>query len=628
MIIFDFETTNQRKGSALVPSNRVVMVSWCVNGGPVQNWTGLHIMEAKEFWRDLNAADSACAYNAKFEMQWLKRLGFDIDSIKWHDPMLAYKVLLGNVKAQMSMDAVARTHGFDTKDKMIDAMMRGGVCPSEMPQKRLRARCNRDVRVTRSLHVALSKKLRERKQVHLYRNRCDFSVVLTHIEAEGMLLDAERVREEYGKYAQEVGRLKQQLDKLTGGINMNSPDQKAHYLYGTLKFPEKKGYKGKPLRNKPSKQFPDGRPKTDKDTMLWLMGQAETDDQKQFVSLQMAYSKAHAALSKNLEFFEGVCREYGGRFHANFNQTVAATHRLTSSGTPLTFKMYGGKEKSVQFQNMPREFKRCFVAPDGYVCVEVDAMQLEFRVAAFVGDDAQARRDIDDPDFDAHCKSASVMNGIPYDDFLKGYRAGSKELKGMRQGAKSDTFKPLYGGTRGTPEQEKYYRAFAERYAELHAAQETWLAEVIRTGKHRTAWGMEFEFDVYVDKRGVAMDRKRFRPVGPSVFNYPVQNLATAEIVPISICALYRRCKEQQLNVKFVNTVHDSIICYVKKAHLNRFWFAAQQAFTTDVYEHLQWMYGIEFTVPLGAEMVVGSHWNEGDEFVYDDVVNWRNENE
>lgn len=627
-IFFDLETTNLRKGTALEPSNRIVMVSWCVDDGPIRNFTG-PIESAAEFWKDLGRSNSAVAFNAKFEMHWVKRCGFDIDNIRWHDPMLGEKVLLGNVTKPMSMDKVAERYGLDTKDPMIDAMMKGGVCPSEMPQKRLRARCNRDVRVLRSLHRRIAKRLREREQLHLYRNRCDFAVVLTHIEAEGMLLDANRVEVAHGTYARRLAEVQTKLDELTGGINMNSPDQKAHFLYGTLGFPERTR-SGKPWRNKPSKQFPDGRPKTDADTITWLLTQATTDKQKKFVELQREYSKTNAALSKNLEFFRGVCLERGGKFHAQFNQTIAATHRLTSSGMPLFFECYG-KEKSVQFQNMPREFKRLFKAPnDDYYIVEVDAMQLEFRVAAYVGDDKQARKDIHDPDFDAHCRTAAVMQNVEYKTFLGWYRheGGPKDYehaKKWRQEAKPDTFKPLYGGTKGTPEQERYYKSFAKRYHELVARQETWLAEVAREGHFRTEWGMVFSFDTYMNRNGVLMNRRTSKPVGPQVYNYPVQNLATAEIVPIAICALYRRCKEGKVDVKFVNTIHDSIICYVHKDNIASFLNCASKAFTTDVYEHLSVIYGIEFDVPLGCEAVYGEHWNEGDEYIYDDVTEAEN---
>ena len=627
MFVFDFETTNYSYGSALDARNRILMVSWS-NGSncKVNTFVG-DIMQATPFWTDISTAPVLCAFNAKFEQHWLKRCGFDIDSKQWHDPMLAEKVLLGNRQLPVNLGATAERYGFDAKDAVIDSMMKAGVCPSEMPQKRLLARCVRDVRTTLSILLGQLDRLRQRDALHVYRNRCEFMTVLTHIEANGMDLDAKRVGEEYARYAAKVAKLGDKLREITGGINMRSPEQVAEFLYRKLKFPEKRGASGKIIRGKPSKKFPKGRPKTDKTTMLWLVGEAKTDKQKQFIGLRMDFSKANAALTKNLEFFKGVCDEYDGHFHAQFNQTVAATHRLTSSGLPLQFKQFD-KPKSVQFQNMPREFKKCFTAPKGYVIAEVDSMQLEFRVAAFLGQDKQALIDIADPDFDAHILSASKINDLDYAHLLQTYRNGGGLAKILRQQAKPHTFKPLYGGTKGTPGEERYYKYFAERYAGIGAAQENWLAEVLREDCLTLPWGMTFYWQTYVNKRGVAMNSATHKPVAPQVANYPVQNLATAEIVPIAIVALYKRCKEEKINVKFVNTVHDSVIVYVrdKRKHVQAFREAAEWAFTTAVYEHLRDFYGMEFTVPLGMEMIIGSHWGEGTETKHDDVDNRRKE--
>jgi DNA polymerase-1 len=449
--------------------------------------------------------------------------------------------------------------------------------------------------------------------------------VLTHIEANGMYLDYEVVMKHYARYATEAAESKRDLDELTGGINMRSGPQVAHFLYSELKFPEKRDKKGNALRNKPSKQFPDGAPRVDKMTMNWLATKCETPNQREFIALRQQYSKANAALTKNLEFFKGVCEEYAGKFHGQFNQTVASTHRLTASGMPLKFLQFD-KDKSVQFQNMPREFKDCFVAPEGYVVVEADAMQLEFRVAAFLGHDKQALADIADPDFDAHIFSASEINGLSYRPLLEDYRRHSSKAKVLRQRAKEHTFKPLYGGTKGTDGEERYYKKFAERYAGIAAEQENWLAEVMATGKLKLPWGMQFTWDVYINSRGLAMNRETNKPVGPQVSNYPVQNLATAEIVPIAIIYLYKACKEAGIDVIFVNTVHDSVICYVKNDEktIEAFKKIASAAFTSDVYNHLALLYGIDFDVPLGTEMKIGSHWGVGDEFKYDDVVNRR----
>ncbi len=629
VIYFDFETTNHRYGSALDERNRILMVSWAVNDGAVQTHRG-DIMACNKFWQALRRCSIACAFHAKFEMLWLMRCGYNIDHKLWHDPMLGEKVLLGNLRERVNLDEVSQRYGLPAKDVMIDSMMKAGVCPSAMPQDRLAKRCETDVRNLRKLHKCILSRLHHNDQIHLYRNRCEFEVLLAHIEREGMQLDGIVVQAEYDSYVKTVAALSASLDALTGGINMNSPDQKAHFLYGKLKFKERKGPGGRCLRNKPSKQFPKGRPKTDKQTLAWLATQAATIKQKDFIRLSTAYSKAHAALSKNLEFFMGICREYGGKFFAQFSQIVAATHRLTSSGMPLPFKIFGGREKSVQFQNMPREFKKCFDAPDGYRIVELDFPQLEFRVAAFLGQDKQAMKDIRNPDFDAHIFSASKIYAVDYDALLKLYRSGNQGAKEMRQNAKPHTFKPLYGGTKGTPGEEAYYKEFAARYQGIAAAQENWLSDVIRTGEHWTAWRMHFSWDTFIDKRGVIMDRRAMKPVGPQVYNYPVQNLATAEIVPIALVALYKRCQEEGLDVKFVNTVHDSVVCYVKIAgpHLHKFRQAAKWAFTTAVYEHLRTFYNIEFNVPLGVEITSGTHWGKGTVTIHDDVNTWRQDHE
>ena len=617
MLTFDFETTNHSKGSALDSRNRILMVVWQEDDGPRYSHVG-DITLATEFFKALDRNLVLCAYNAKFEQHWFLRLGLDIDRWAWHDPMLAEKVLLGNVQKPVNMGDVAERYGYDTKDRMIDSMMKSGVCPSEMPQKRLLARCMRDVRVTRQLLANQLDRLKQRDQLAVYRLRCDFTKVLTVIEHEGMLLDEALVRRELDTHQGRLAEVERELTEITGGINLRSTDQLAEFLYETLKFPERKVGK-RTLRGKPSKRWPEGKPKTDKLTMSWLAGRAKTEQQKEFIRLRQEYGKLNAALTKNLEFFDGVCEERDGKFNAVFNQTVAATHRLTSSGLPLQFEKYP-KPKSVQFQNMPRIFKKLFIAPEGYYVVEVDAMQLEFRVAAYLGQDKQAMADIADPDFDAHCRSGSVMNEIAYETFLEMYRSGVKEYKAMRQDAKPDTFKPLYGGTKGTPAQERWYKEFQTRYSGVYATQENWLADVNNSdGELVLPWGMRFHWDTY-QKNGVLFDKRTHKPVGPQVFNYPVQNLATAEIVPMAIIALYRRCKAAKLDVKFVNTVHDSIICYVRIEHIDAFLPEARQAFTTDVYERLELDYGLKFNVPLGAEIVYGTHWGEGKEIKHDDV--------
>lgn len=620
MIFFDLETTNLDHGSALNPSNRVVMVSWAVDDGPVKCYHG-DILDAAEFWKDYHAQDHVCAYNAKFEQHWLRRLRVDIHDKQWHDPMLAEYVLLGNQRPGLSLNKVARRYGQDTKDSYIDTLMQAGVCPSEMPVDRLRARNKRDVRVMREIYRQQRRLLAERKQLAVYRTRVALTPVLTEIEAAGMQLDPDRVRQEYDSYVGRKVELERALDQLTGGINLRSSDQLAEFLYEKLGFPERKDARGKYVRNKPSKRWPNGKPKTDKNTLAWLAGQAKTEQQKKFIRLRAEYGKVNAALSKNLEFFQGVCQHYNCVFRAVLNQAVTATHRLSSSG--LQIEIPGLGWRGVQFQNMPREFKRLFTAPPGYYIVEADFPQLEFRTAAFLGQDAQALRDISDPSFDAHVKSASVMRELDYDNLFECYKRGDRAAKAVRQDAKPDTFKPLYGGTKGTPAQERWYKEFQSRYSGIYSTQEGWLADVQASpsGELVTPWGMRFRWNFKTNRHGTPIDPATGKPIGPAVFNYPVQSLATAEIVPIALICLFRRVRQAGLDVTFVNSIHDSVVCIVKKAHLAEFNALVMQCFTESVYLYLWREYGLEFRVPLGVEITWGTHWGEGESLKYDDVT-------
>jgi DNA polymerase I-like protein with 3'-5' exonuclease and polymerase domains len=352
-----------------------------------------------------------------------------------------------------------------------------------------------------------------------------------------------------------------------------------------------------------------GKRKTDKHTLEAL--KAKTPEQRAFRSLRGKLGKVNAALSKSLEFFLGVCAEYGGTFHAVFNQTTTATHRLSSSGHRTWIELFEAF-KQVQFQNMARIFKPLFRAKrKGWLMMEVDGSQLEFRVAAELGGpDPQALADILDPDFDAHLTSAAAMADIPYDELLKRYRDGDKQAKTLRTEAKSETFKPLYGGEFGTKKQMRWYKAFVERYKGISRHQKAWVQEVLRTHKLITPWGMRY----YWPRASVS--RSGYVNVKSSVYNYPVQALATAEIIPMAVVYLWHRLKDCD-QVEMVNTVHDSVILEVHPDAIEFVRDEAIKAFGTDVYSYLAEVYGVEFQVPLGCGITIGEHWSEGDEENY-----------
>jgi hypothetical protein len=173
--------------------------------------------------------------------------------------------------------------------------------------------------------------------------------------------------------------------------------------------------------------------KTDKDTLaereLELSGPA-----RDFASAYVRYNALRMYLGTFVEGMKNNVDDHG-IVHPEFMQCVTATGRLSS--------------RNPNFQNMPRgntfEIRKVVESrfEDGKI-IEGDYSQLEFRVAGFLAHDEQAYADVR-AGTDVHSYTAGVIGC-------------------SRQEAKAHTFKPLYGGTTGTEAQQRYYRAFKEKY--------------------------------------------------------------------------------------------------------------------------------------------------------------------
>jgi len=509
--------------------------------------------------------------------------------------MLGERVLHTAKTVPVGLDAACARWGLPAKDPFIAALMKHGVCPSEMPGHLLRDRCRRDVETTAELYEIQRARMAEEGKLGVMLTRCILVPPLTEVAQAGVNLDRERVYEEYWRVSRELAEVSNELRKITGAVNMRSPKQKAKLIYETLGFEELTKYGGKPDRRPPNKLWPEGQPKTDAKTLVKL--KARTKTQKMFLELQKRQAKLDARLTKCLRFYKTVVDEYGGRFRAEFHQTRTETHRLSSTARQLYSSEFK-TELGAQLQNQPRDYKKLFCSPEPeYEVVEVDGAQLEFRVAAFLGQDRVACAEIV-AGRDIHRFSAAELFKVDE----------SAVDDKMRTAAKAETFKPLYGGRYGTDDQMRYYEAFRRKYAGITKVQAAWLHEVLQTKTLRMPWGMEFPFpNARMDDRGYCRDE-------PSVCNYPVQNLATAEIIPVSLTYLYWRCKLSGLRVRFVNTVHDSVVAAVHREDVEEFVELAKQAFLGDTYTYLDAVYGLEMNVPLGLGVKAGEHWGEGAE--------------
>jgi DNA polymerase I len=586
-VVLDFETTNHGGdyGSALNPDNHTVLS--VVNDrnrsfskgtkNSLSTW-GNELKQGRII--DLiERADFLVAHNAKFELQWLQRIGASIEHIVVWDTLLAEYILNGNARVALDLDSVAKRYGLGGKTSVVSLMIKNGIDCSDIPEEWLEEYCIQDVDLTYQVFLRQLEKAIELDLLPVIYTRCLACPVLADIEKNGMKLDEEAVMAKYGEVAGQVAQSRSILDRFGDGINWNSPDQVAELLYDKLGFDVPLNYRKEPMLTA------GGKRSVGKDALAAL--KPKTDEQKEFVAAYKEWNKLDDQMTKYLAKMEECIRKDDGILYANFNQSVARTMRLTSSG----------KKYKIQFHNFDRKLKPLFKPRfPGWLIEEDDGASLEFRVAGHLGRDTAIIQAIREK-FDVHRFTASVLNSVPLEAVTGD----------MRTAAKSDTFKPLYGGQSGTEAQKAYYAAFRERYPGITNTQNDWIRTVLESKQLVTETGHRFYWPTTkITRTGYITNRE-------SICNYPVQYLATGEIIPIALIYQWHKLKARKLESFLVNTVHDSIVAEIHPDEQEVYRYDVIKSFTTDVYRYLYLVYTISFTCPLGIGTKIGYHWGKGD---------------
>jgi len=274
-----------------------------------------------------------------------------------------------------------------------------------------------------------------------------------------------------------------------------------------------------------------------------------------------------------------------GRLHTSFNQTVAATGRLSSSDPNL--------------QNIPirgddgKRIRAAFIAADGCRLLVADYSQIELRLLAHLsGDpvlvDAFQRGD------DVHARTAAEVFGV-----LPG--AISAE---MRRAAKVINFGILYGmGPQRLArelnipvrEAERYITNYFERYAGVRAYLDGIKAEACQRGYVTTLLGRRRSLpDLASRDRGVAQAAER------TAANTPIQGSA-ADIIKLAMVAIDRRLRDEGMRAVMTLQVHDELVFEVAEADCERT--------ATVVREEMEHVFPL--AVPLRIDLGLGSSWAE-----------------
>jgi DNA polymerase-1 len=356
--------------------------------------------------------------------------------------------------------------------------------------------------------------------------------VLVDMEITGVMVDRALLGEIARGFNTELTGLELDIYRAAGGeFNINSTPQLRTVLFEKLKLPVQK-------RTKTG-------PSTDVEVLEQLAAMGH-----EVPRLLIEYRELSKLKSTYVDALPGYVNAETGRVHTSFNQTGAATGRLSSSDPNL--------------QNIPvrtrrgGEIRRAFVAPPGHLLLIADYSQVELRLLAHFSDD---------PAFvaafqrggDIHRQTAAVIFGVPESDVTSEMRARAKTIN----------FATIYGqGAQALSRQLGITlteaKAFIQHYFERFSGVRAWLDRTVEEARHKG-----FVETLFGRRRYIPELRDRnfsIRAFGErTATNSPLQGSA-ADLIKIAMIRIHAALREAKLQAKMLLQVHDELVFEIPEA--------------------------------------------------------------
>jgi DNA polymerase-1 len=274
-----------------------------------------------------------------------------------------------------------------------------------------------------------------------------------------------------------------------------------------------------------------------------------------------------------------------GRLYASFNQTVAATGRLSSSDPNL--------------QNIPiktalgQEIRAAFVAKRGSRLVKADYSQIELRLAAHIAHDEKMIETFR-AGLDIHAATAAWVYGVPPDQVNAEQRREAKTLNfGVLYGMGAQAFAREAGMS------VERARSFIGRYKEQYAGITRMVEETIRQTREQGYVETLFGRKRYIPE--IQSRDQRIRAQAERIaFNFPLQG-TQADILKKAMIALHAAFKERFPAVKLILTVHDELVAEAP---------ATESMAVAELMKRTMESV-ISLDVPLVVEVGIGANWRD-----------------
>lgn len=360
----------------------------------------------------------------------------------------------------------------------------------------------------------------------LHRIEMPLSEVLARMELAGVAVDVAYLHQLSGMLEGLLRTKEEEIYTLAGEpFNISSPKQLGQILFEKLRLPA-----GKKTRT--------GAYSTDAEVLEQLAVEHP------ICRSILEYRELSKLKSTYADVLPRLVHPSTGRIHTSFNQTVAATGRLSSSEPNL--------------QNIPirsevgRQIRRAFVAAPGNELLAADYSQIELRLLAHVSGDERLLQAFAE-DQDIHSATAMLLFGVPAEGV-------TPEL---RRKAKTVNFAVLYGMSDyglsqelGMPVQEA--RAFIENYFRQLPGVRRYIDETLEFARQHG-----FVVTLYGRRRYVPeinhANRNVRQAAERAAINSPLQGTA-ADIIKLAMIELDRRLRQEGWKAKVVLQVHDELV--------------------------------------------------------------------
>jgi DNA polymerase-1 len=513
------------------------------------------------------------AHNIKYDYLVLKKFGIEVKNL-YFDTMIASYLLAPGSRTH-DLDSLAFNE-FGYQMQPIEELIGKGKAQGNMrdvPLDKISFYACEDVDYTFRLKNLLLPRLKEEKLEKIFFDiEMPLTQILAEMEENGILLDIPLFKKLEKDVQKEITQLEKDIYKLAGEeFNINSPTQMKVVLFEKMELQKQVGFIKKT--------------KTGYSTAA-----SELEKMRglhPIIDKILSYRELSKLQSTYITTLPTMISKKDGRIHTNYNQTIAATGRLSSINPNL-------QNIPVGSTGVASEIRKGFIAGPGYKLLSVDYSQIELRVVAHLSEDKTMMKVFNENE-DIHSATAMQLYGI--DD-------PSKITKEMRRDAKTINFGVLYGvSSFGLSERVDMNRAeaadFIKKYFKAYSSVDKFLKEVIEETKKKG----------YVSNE---LGRKRYMPeINSSQFmvragaeraaiNMPIQSLA-ADILKIAMMNIQKEIDIQSDEIKMLLQVHDELVFEVKEG--------MEEKYAEQIKEIMQNAYKLK--VPLVAETKVGANWGD-----------------